>query len=84
MSDTLQNLKEYITKMNQYEHVVTLLNWDMETVMPKLGFDGHALAMTYFSTEMFKVPQQKNWAICWKSYPDRKSLISWMICGSLL
>ena len=29
MSDTLQNLKEYITKMNQYEHVVTLLNWDM-------------------------------------------------------
>lgn len=40
MSDTLQNLKEYITKMNQYEHVVTLLNWDMETVMPKLGFEG--------------------------------------------
>ena len=59
MSDTLQNLKEYITKMNQYEHVVTLLNWDMETVMPKLGFEGHAQAMTYFSTEMFKLSTAK-------------------------
>ncbi len=59
MSDTLQNLKEYITRMNQYVHVVTLLNWDMETVMPKLGFEGHAQAMTYFSTEMFKLSTAK-------------------------
>lgn len=40
MSDTLQNLKEYITKMNQYEHVVTLLNWDMETVCLSLDLKG--------------------------------------------
>ena len=38
---TVENLKQYLEKMNQYEHVMTLLNWDMETTMPKLGFEGH-------------------------------------------
>lgn len=52
---TVENLKQYLEKMNQYEHVMTLLNWDMETTMPKLGFEGHARALTYFSTELFKL-----------------------------
>ena len=25
---TVENLKQYLEKMNQYEHVMTLLNWD--------------------------------------------------------
>ena len=32
-----------------------LLFWDMETNTPKLGFEGHAEALTFFSTEQFKL-----------------------------
>lgn len=52
---TIDNLKQYLEKMDQYEHVMTLLNWDMETTMPKLGFEGHSKALTYFSTELFRL-----------------------------
>lgn len=55
MSTTLERLKEYLKKEQQYDHVTTLLYWDMATNTPKLGFEGHADAMTYFSTEAFKM-----------------------------
>lgn len=53
MSETLQQLKEYLNKMNQLSHATTLLYWDMRTNMPKMGFEGHVNALTYFSTEQF-------------------------------
>lgn len=55
MSEKLQEFQEYLQKMDYYEHVTSLLYWDMETNTPKNGFEGHANAMTYFSTEAFKL-----------------------------
>lgn len=54
MSETLEQLKNYLYISKQYGHVYNLLYWDMETVMPKDGFAGHSDALTYFSTELFK------------------------------
>lgn len=53
MSNLLKEFQDYLAKMNQYEHVVTLLYWDMKTGAPKLGQDGHVAALTHFSTESF-------------------------------
>lgn len=55
MSDTLQELKDYLKKIEQYERVGSLLYWDMQTATPKLGFEGHAAALTHFSTESFRM-----------------------------
>lgn len=54
MSDTLTKLKEYLEITNRYDHVCTLIQWDMETVMPKEGFAKHSDALAFFSTESFK------------------------------
>ena len=53
MSETLEKFKQYLDKMKKYEHVNTLLYWDMKTGVPKLGQAGHVDAVTYFSTESF-------------------------------
>lgn len=53
MSETLEKFKQYLDKMKKYEHVNTLLYWDMKTGVPKLGQAGHVDALTYFSTESF-------------------------------
>jgi carboxypeptidase Taq len=55
MSSLLEELKDYLNEMNQYNHVVTLLYWDMETNTPKLGQEGHVDALTYFSTRNFEM-----------------------------
>ena len=55
MSKKLEELQKYLEKMNRYNHVVTLLYWDMRTGMPKGGFEGHADAVAYFSTEQFQM-----------------------------
>ena len=55
MSENLKNLKAYIEKMNRFSHVVTLLQWDMYTKVPKEGYDKHADAVAYFSTEQFQM-----------------------------
>lgn len=53
MSQTLDQFKDYLKKMNYYKRVITLLNWDMYTATPKLGFEGMSDSLTYFSTENF-------------------------------
>ena len=55
MSDTLQELKDYLDQMNIYGRAAELLFWDMRTIMPKNGFEKHAQASTFFSTEVFKM-----------------------------
>lgn len=55
MSKKLEDLQQYLEKMNRYNHVVTLLYWDMRTGMPKGGFEKHADAVAYFSTEQFQM-----------------------------
>ena len=55
MSKKFEELQKYLEKMNRYNHVVTLLYWDMRTGMPKGGFEKHADAVAYFSTEQFQM-----------------------------
>ena len=55
MSQTFTDFKNYLENMQKFGQVVTLLYWDMETGMPKNGFDRHSDALTYFSTEEFKL-----------------------------
>lgn len=53
LSTTLEELKDYLKKINLYSRVNTLLSWDLYTAAPKKGYDGMADALTYFSTEEF-------------------------------
>lgn len=53
MSETFQKFTEYLDKIKKYDHVTTLLYWDMETGTPKRGMEAHIDALTYFSTEGF-------------------------------
>lgn len=55
MSKLLEELKTYLNEMNQYEHVVTLLYWDMKTNTPKLGQEAHIEALTRFSAKSFEM-----------------------------
>ncbi|MCI5874875.1 MAG: carboxypeptidase M32 [Clostridiales bacterium] len=55
MSKLLEEFKNYLHEMNQYEHVVTLLYWDMKTNAPKLGQEAHIEALTHFSTKSFEM-----------------------------
>ena len=55
MSKALEQLKDYLKKKQQIEHVLELIFWDMETVMPKNGFARHSDVLTDFSTEEFKL-----------------------------
>ena len=55
MSKIFEEFQEYLKKVNEYSHVVTLLYWDMKTGMPKGGLEGHVNALTRFSTEEFKM-----------------------------
>ena len=47
MSRLLEEFKEYLKEMNQYDHVTGLLQWDMQTTVPKLGQAAHVDALTY-------------------------------------
>lgn len=38
MNDKLEQLQKYLEKMEQFNHVNTLLYWDMRTNTPKEGF----------------------------------------------
>ncbi len=53
MSKLLEEFKEYLNRMKQYDHVCTLLYWDMKTAAPKLGQAARVEAMTHFSSENF-------------------------------
>ena len=55
MNKKIEDLQKYLEKMNRYNHVVTLLYWDMRTGMPKGGFESHADAVAFFSTEHFQM-----------------------------
>ena len=60
MSQRLEELQKYLEKMNRYNHVVTLLYWDMRTGMPKGGFEKHADAVAFFLQNSFRCLWQKN------------------------
>lgn len=54
MGKLFEEFQNYLNQMNQYDHVITLLYWDMKTNTPKLGQEGHVAALTHFSAEHFE------------------------------
>lgn len=55
MSEKAKELNDYLDKLKKFNHVVTLIYWDLKTGTPPLGFEGHVEALTYFSTESFQL-----------------------------
>ena len=55
MSELEKKLKDFLELKKQYDHVTTLLYWDMETGTPKMGQQAHVDALTYFSTKSFEM-----------------------------
>ena len=55
MKQTLDSFRSRLREMNYYERACTLLSWDMYTATPKLGFQGMADALTFFSTQYFSM-----------------------------
>lgn len=53
--NTLEQFKNYVKRTNDFQHAAMLLNWDMETKMPKKGAQAHISALTTLSTESFKM-----------------------------
>lgn len=51
----IDKLKQYMEPVQYLEHVIILLQWDMQTKVPKEGFDRHAAALSHFSMEHFKL-----------------------------
>lgn len=55
MSQLFEEFKKYLHEVNVYDHVTTLLYWDMRTNTPKLGQQDHVDALTEFSTKSFEM-----------------------------
>lgn len=53
MSTVLDEFRQYLDKIKQFNHITTLLYWDMRTCLPRMGLEAHGDAMAYFSTEHF-------------------------------
>ncbi len=55
MNQTAKTLKDYMRKFQQYQTVLSLLNWDLATTTPEKGIESKADAIGYFSTESFRL-----------------------------
>ncbi len=55
MSEKLTKLQEELKKIQNLNHITSLLYWDMKTIMPKEGFGRHSEVLTAFSTDCFKL-----------------------------
>ncbi|MCD8338159.1 MAG: carboxypeptidase M32 [Lachnospiraceae bacterium] len=55
MSETLNHFKDYLKTMRRYDHVLTLLYWDLSTQAPEKGVETRMDAISYFSTEEFRL-----------------------------
>lgn len=64
MSKTLEQFEQYLDKMKKYEHINTLLYWDMRTCAPKLGQAGHIDALTYFQPRALQCRLRMNFMAC--------------------
>lgn len=54
-NDQLTKFKQHLNEMQQLNHVITLLHWDMRTTAPVNGSDGISDALAYFSTKYFEL-----------------------------
>ena len=55
MTDTQNKFKEYLNKLAQYEQVIALLQWDLKTAAPENGTASKIEALSFFSTEYFRL-----------------------------
>lgn len=55
MNQTLDQFKEYLAKIRQYNQAVTLFSWDLQTLTPPKGMEEKMEAIGFFSTEAFKL-----------------------------
>lgn len=51
----IELLKNYMAKMNDLNHAIWLMQWDLKTKAPKKAADAHSAAITALSTEHFKM-----------------------------
>ena len=51
----IEELKEYLKKIENLQHAGMILNWDMECSMPKNGVEAHIASLTFLSSEAFKL-----------------------------
>lgn len=55
MQETIQSFKALLAKMHAYNHAMTVLYYDMETVMPPKGADDFAKTAGMLSEESYKL-----------------------------
>lgn len=55
MSDLSDKFKDYLQKIKYYDHIGTLIHWDMKTGAPKRGLDALSDVTAYFSTKSFEL-----------------------------
>ena len=55
MKDYLKEYKEYRQNLAHYKHVMTQLQWDMQTQTPTKGFENKVETLTYFSSQAFEL-----------------------------
>lgn len=55
MKDRLKKFNEFKEKLDYYKHVITQLQWDMQTQTPSKGFDNKVETVTYFSSQAFEL-----------------------------
>ena len=61
MNDKLEQLQKYLEKMEQFNHVNTLLYWDMRTNTPKEDLQDTAMQLTlFFDGAVFHVDHRMN------------------------
>ena len=55
MNQTLDQFKEYLNKIRQYNQATSLLYWDLQTIAPKKGIESKLNTLSFFSTEAFRL-----------------------------
>lgn len=55
MQETVQSFKALLARMHAYQHAMSALQYDAETVMPKKGADDYAKTMGVLSEESYKL-----------------------------
>lgn len=55
MKEKMSKFKEYENKLAHYKHVITQLQWDMQTQTPSKGYEDKVETVTYFSSQAFQL-----------------------------
>lgn len=59
MITELKELKKRIEEVKKYNHAISILSYDFETVCPKKGYEDEASIIDFFSNEAFKLMNSK-------------------------